>query len=142
MHKLMEKTCEALKDIERSGSFNVMDTADRRLVSELVDLKKNILKTQKLEDEMEGYSEDGGMNYGGGSSYANRGQHYVRSHYSRDDGRDGDMMGYSSRRDGRGRYSREDGTEEMMKHLRAAAESAPDKYRGAAMQLMREIENA
>lgn len=27
-------------------------------------------------------------NYGRGSSYARRGQHYVRGHYSRDDGRD------------------------------------------------------
>ena len=32
-----------------------------------------------------GYSGDGGS-YDGGESYARRGQHYVRGHYSRDDG--------------------------------------------------------
>lgn len=140
MHKLMEKTCKALEEIEHSGSFNVMDTADRKIVSELVDLKKNILKAQKLEDEMEGYSE-GGMDYGRGSSYANRGQHYVRGHYSRDGMRDGGM-GYSSRRDSRGRYSRDGGREEMMEHVRMAIETAPDEYKEDIKRFMRQIENA
>ena len=141
MHKLMEKTCEALKDIEHSGSFNIMDNADRKLVSELVDLKKNILKAQKLEDEMEGYSEDG-MDYGRGSSYANRGKHYVRGHYSRD-GRDGDMDGYSARhRDSRGRYSRDDGRSEMMEYLEAAYDAATPEMREDIQRFMRKIENA
>lgn len=37
-----------------------------------------------------GYSREGGNDggYGQGSSYANRGKHYVRGHYSRSDGRD------------------------------------------------------
>lgn len=59
-------------------------------------------------DSMGRYSRDDGMDYSrgrggnwdaqgsygghsydeGGSSYANRGQHYVRGHYSRDDGKD------------------------------------------------------
>lgn len=142
MHKLMEKTCEALKDLERSDRLNIMDTADRRLVSELVDLKKNILKAQKLEDEMEGYSEHDGMDYGRGSSYANRGQHYVRGHYSRDDGRD-EGMGYSSRRDGRGRYSREDGVNgEMMKYLEMAYNAAKPEMREDIQRFMRKVENA
>lgn len=138
MHKLMEKTCKALEEIERSGSFNVMDTADRKIVSELVDLKKNILKAQKLEDEMEGYSE-GGMDYGRDSSYANRGQHYVRGHYSRDGGMDKD---YSGRRDSRGRYSREDGRAEMMEHLEAAWDTAPEKDRETIKRFMRQLDNA
>lgn len=137
MHKLMEKTCEALKDIERSGSLNIMDTADRKLVSELVDLKKNILKVQKLENEMEGYSEDG---YGRGTSMANRGQHYVRGHYSREDGMGRD--GYSSRRDGRGRYSLDDGRSEMMEHLEMAMDSATEQDRENIKRFMRQLENA
>lgn len=35
-----------------------------------------------------GYSREGGNSYGGGSSYANRGQHWVRGHYSREEGPD------------------------------------------------------
>lgn len=140
MHKLMEKTCKALEEIEHSGSFNVMDTADRKIVSELVDLKKNILKAQKLEDEMEGYSEDG-MDYGRGSSYANRGQHYVRGHYSRDGGHNGGM-GYSSRRDSRGRYSREDGRSEMMEHLEMALDAADGNDKETIKRFMRQIEKA
>lgn len=140
MHKLMEKTCKALEEIEHSGSFNVMDTADRKIVSELVDLKKNILKAQKLEDEMEGYSEDG-MDYGRGSSYANRREHYVRAHYSRE-GHDGGS-GYSSRRrDSRGRYSREDGRSEMMEHIEMAMDAATDKDRETIKRFMRQLENA
>lgn len=141
MHKLMEKTCEALKDLERSDRLNIMDTADRRLVSELVDLKKNILKAQKLEDEMEGYSEHDGMDYGRGSSYANRGQHYVRGHYSRDDGRD-EGMGYSSRRDGRRRYSRDDGRSEMMEHIEMAIDAADGQDKETLKRFMRQLENA
>ena len=116
MHKLMEKICDALKDIERSSRLNIMDTPDRKLVSELVDLKKNILKVQMLENETEGYSEDG-MDYGRGSSHANRGKHYVHGHYSRDGG-------YSSRRDSMGRYSRDDGRSEMMEYIEMAVDAA------------------
>lgn len=32
----------------------------------------------------DGYSQEGGNSYEGGSSYARRGEHYVRGHYSRD----------------------------------------------------------
>ena len=131
MHKLMEKTCEALEDIERSGSLNIMDTADRKLVSELVDLKKNILKTQKLEDEMEGYSENDGTNYGHGSSYAgNRRMGGMRN------------GGYSSRRDSRGRYSREGGRSEMMEHIQMASDAADGQDRETLKRFMRQIENA
>lgn len=138
MHKLMEKICETLKDLERSDRLNIMDTADRRIVSELVDLKKNILKVQKLEEEMDGYSEyDGNMR---GSSYANRGEHYVRGHYSRDGGMERD--GYSERRDSRGRYSRDDGRSEMMEHLEMAYNAATPEMREDIKRFMRKVENA
>lgn len=76
--------------------------------------------------EARGSYERGGSNRGGssydddssyerGSSYANRGQHYVRGHYSRDD--DYSNEGYSERRDRRGRYSRDDGKDMMMRKI-------------------------
>ena len=64
-----------------------------------------------------------------------------RGNYSRDDGmRNGDT-GYSSRRDGRGRYSRENGTEEMMKHLEAAYNSASPEMREDIRRFMRQVDN-
>ena len=89
-----------------------------------------------LEEEA-GYSEAMDMDnggYGRGSSYANRGQHYVRGHYSRD--------GYSSRRDSRGRYSRDDGRSAMMEHLEMAMDAATEQDRETIKRFMRQMENA
>ena len=54
----------------------------------------------------------GSGSYDGGSSDANRGQHYVRGHYSRDEYSND---GYSERRDSRGRYSRDESKDMMMR---------------------------
>ena len=102
---------------------------------------KNIDKICMLEEES-GYIEAvDGDDYGHGSSYANRGKHYVRGNYSRDGGRDG-MGEYSSRRDNRGRYSRDDGRSEMMRHIEAALDSANEQDREAIKRLMRQMENS
>jgi len=104
----------------------------------LTDTVKNVDKICMLEDG-EGYSEAvDGDGYGRGASYANRGKHYVRGHYSRDSGMDG---GYSSRRDGRGRYSRNDGRSEMMEHLEMALDSATPQDRENIKRFIRELEN-
>lgn len=75
-----------------------MSAGDLETVHKLTDTIKNIDKIVMLEDDGysrdEDYSRDGDWgtnmrgNYGRGSSYARRGSHYVRGHYSRDDGRD------------------------------------------------------
>lgn len=78
---------------------------------------KNIDKIMMYEGEEMGYSQAGAWNanihgtYGDGNSYANRGQHYVRGHYSRD-GRDM-RGGYSERR---GMYSRDGSDTREMLH--------------------------
>lgn len=75
----------------------------------------------------------------GGYSEANRGQHYVRGHYSRDaDSRNG----YSTRRDSRSRYSRDDGRSEMMEHIAMAIDTADERDREKIKRFMRELENA
>ncbi len=105
----------------------------------LTDTVKNVDKICMLEDG-EGYSEAvDGDGYGRGSSYANRGKHYVRGHYSRDGGMDGR---YSSRRDSRGRYSRDDGRSEMMEHLEMAMDSATEQDKETIRRFMRQLENA
>lgn len=135
--KLKDKLHEELEKIEHKPE---MSAGDLEAAHKLTDTIKNIDKICMLE-EGDGYSEavDSG-DYGRGSSYANRGKHYVRGHYSRDGGMD--RGGYSSRRDSRGRYSRDDGRSEMMEHIEMAIDSADERDREKIKRFMRELENA
>ena len=124
---ILDKICDELKDYgEKLKKGGKMSAGDLEMVGKLIDIKKNILKTWKLEDEDGGgYSQAGdweamgringryGDNYDRGSSYANRGEHWVRGHYSRAGGR----------RDMRGRYSGADG---MIEHIDMMMEEADD----------------
>lgn len=140
MEDLREKLCVELDEIARKPE---MGAGDLELAHKLTDTIKNIDKIQCLEEDG-GYSQDGDWEmegrgtYGRGVSYANRGRHYVRGHYSRD-GRNGD---YSSRRDSRGRYSRDDGRGEMMEHLEMAMDSATEQDREDIRRFMKKLENA
>lgn len=136
LYDLKDKLCEELEEFARKQE---MGAGDLEVIHKLTDTIKNIDKICMLEEEGS-YSEavDGG-DYGRGSSYANRGKHYVRGHYSRDGG----MNGYSTRRRyGRGRYSREDGRSEMMEHLEMAMDSATEQDRDTIKRFMRQLENA
>lgn len=157
LEELRETLCGYVDEIARKGELSAgdLDSANK-----LTDTIKNIDKICMLEEG--GYSEDGGMYRGGysrgrggnsyddmgdGSSYANRGQHYVRGHYSRDGG---NMMGggYSGRRgdgrrrDSRGRYSRDDGKEHMINQLEQMMGDAPDAQTQQAIQrCIQQLEN-
>ena len=123
-----------LQKYEEKGNIS-MNSLD--VIHKMTDTIKNIDKIEILEgggysegmysrDYSErggrGYSRDGeweargsydrGSSYEGGSSYANRGQHYVRGHYSRDEYSND---GYGERRDNRGRYSRDESKDMMMR---------------------------
>ena len=129
MEKLKEKLWKELEELDHEGKLNA---GDLELAHKLTDTIKNIDKICMLE-EGEGYSS------------ANRGQHYVRGHYSRAGGMDryGDSRnGYSSRRDSRGRYSRDDGRSEMMEHLEMALDSATEQDREDISRFMRKLEQA
>ena len=133
LYDLKEKLCEELEDFARKQE---MGAGDLEVIHKLTDTIKNIDKICMLEEEG-GYSQEGGQGgstYGRGSSYANRGQHWVRGHYSRD--------GRSPRRDSRGRYSRDDGRSEMMEHLEMAMDSANDEDRETIKRFLRQLENA
>lgn len=136
LHELKEKLWAELDELAEKRE---MGAGDLEVVHKITDTIKNIDKICMLEDG-DGYSEAvDGMDYGRGSSYANRGKHYVRGHYSRDGG----MDGYSSRRrDSRGRYSRDDGRSEMMEHLEMAMDSATDQDKETIKRFMRQLENA
>lgn len=113
-----------------------------------VDFLYKAMKTIKDACETKERLENGGYSqgddwmaegsYGRGSSFANRGQHWVRGHYSRDGGMDGN---YSGRRDSRGRYSHADARADMMDHLEMAVEAAPEEYKDAFRSFMRQMEN-
>ena len=92
LYDLKDMLCAELDEIGKKGE---MSAGDLETVHKLTDTIKNIDKIVMLEDDGysldEDYSRDGDWgahgNYGRGSSYARRGTHYVRGHYSRDDGR-------------------------------------------------------
>lgn len=116
MHELKEKLCEELDEIARKPEIGA---GDLEIIHKLTDTIKNLDKIEMLEDG--GYSQagyrDGGSSYNRGSSYANRGKHYVRGHYSRD--------GYSMEgRGNRGGYSRHDAKEAMMEQMEMLMEQA------------------
>lgn len=131
--KLKDTLHKEMEEFERKSSLSVSDLEKLKMLSGTL---KNIGEICLME---EGYSEagyyDDGTDYGRGASYANRGKHYVRGHYSRD-GRNGQGDDYSSRRDSRGRYSRDDGRSEMMEHLEMAQDRENIK------RWMRQLENA
>lgn len=91
MHKLKDLICRELDEFARKDE---LETWELETIHKLTDTIKNIDKIMMLEDEDGGYSQNRGYPYGkdimydDGSSYARRGRHYVRGHYSRDDGRD------------------------------------------------------
>lgn len=111
MRKLKDMLCRELDEFSRRDSI---ESYDLDTIHKLTDTIKNLDKIEMLEDG--GYSQArGGGNRGGmrtyardgegggrysyedsfgdndGYSQARRGEHYVRGHYSRDDGRD-DMV--------------------------------------------------
>ena len=127
LYDLKDKLCEELEEIARKPDIGL---GDLELIHKLTDTIKNIGKIEMLEEEG-GYSQEDGRDdgYGRGMSYA-RG----RSGYHRG--------GRNTRRDSRGRYSRDDGRSAMMEHLEAALDSASDQDRETIKRFMRQLENA
>ena len=124
MHKIYEYVCDELKDIEKkietgqNLSANELEYADK-----LIDMKKNILKIDMLEDDGEyshmrgrkgySYTADDGMMYRGGS--------------------------YARKRDAMGRYSRAE--DDFMAELHELMKDAPDEHKRKKIQrLITEME--
>ena len=134
MYELKDKLCKELDEIARKGELGA---GDLEIVHKLTDTIKNLDKIEMLEDDG-GYSQagyrDGGSSYARGSSYANRGKHYVRGHYSRD--------GYSDEgRGGRGWYSRHDAKEAMMEQMEMLMDQAgSEREREAIRRCMSQLE--
>ena len=132
LYDLKDKLCDNLDKTYEEISRNPgrLSSGDLEYIRMLTDTIKNIGKIEMLEEEG-GYSQEDGRDdgYGRGMSYA-RG----RGGYNRG--------GRNTRRDSRGRYSRDDGRSEMMAHIEAAIDAADDKDRETIKRLMRQLENA
>lgn len=126
--KIKKMLCKELDEYAMKGKLTMSDVD---AVHKLSDTVKNLDKIAKLES---GYSEH--YPYNIGSSYARRGTHYVRGHYSRDDGE----RDYSERYDRR--YSRDDAKDRMMDKLGEMMEDADPKEREALKECMRALEKA
>lgn len=134
MHKLKEKLMDELYDYEEKIKKNPnarMSDMELEKVHKISDTVKNLCKIEALE-EGEGYSEDGGHwmargNYGGynegGSSYA-RGRRYAK-------------------RDSMGRYSRDDGKNDILESLEDMMDDAStEKERRALRECIATMKNA
>ena len=91
MKALRDMLCKELDEIAHKGELGA---GDLDIAHKLVSTIKNIDKIEMLEDE--GYSNDGEWRADmrgsyGRNDYTRRGEHYVRGHYSRDDGRESMM---------------------------------------------------
>lgn len=116
LEKLRDMLCEELDKLTEKGELSAgsLETAHK-----LTDTIKNIDKIIIMDEDGE-YSQAGDWeaigrghfgDYERGNSYANRGEHYVRGHYSRARGRDSV-----------GRYSREGG--DLMEHVEKMMDEA------------------
>lgn len=87
MYDLRDMLCKELDELARKGELGA---GDLEIAHKLTATIKNIDKIDMMESD--GYSSGGDWeadmrgNYNRGSSYARRGSHYVRGHYSRADG--------------------------------------------------------
>lgn len=131
MEKIKRMLC---KELEEYGEQKSISASDVEMIHKLTDTIKNLDKITILEDE--GYSGRYSM-YDDGSSYARRGTHYVRGHYSRDM----DKGDYSERRYDR-RYSKDDAKDHMMNKLDEMMRNADPNEREALEEAMRKIERA
>lgn len=90
LESLADKLCKELDEIANKTELSA---GDLEIAHKLTATLKNIYKIEMLEAD-DGYSRAGEWEadmrgtYGRGNSYANRGMHYVRGHYSRHDGRE------------------------------------------------------
>ena len=87
---LMKMLCDELEDIKKDMRSRGASAETLDAIRDITSSIKNIYKIEMFED-LDGYSgdwDDDRDMYRRGNSYARRGTHYVRGHYSRDGAKD------------------------------------------------------
>lgn len=126
MHELYELKEKLMKELKEYGGGGDLSAGSLEIVDKLSHAIKNLCKIIEKHEEEEGYSSN--YMYDGGGSYP-RGGSYARG------------RGANARRDSMGRYSRNDGKEEMVMQLREMMQDAPnDHTRMRIQELIREFE--
>lgn len=134
MNKIKKMLC---KELEEYAEQKSLSASDLEMIHKLTDTIKNLDKIEMLENE-DGYSEH--YPYEDmGSSYARRGTHYVRGHYSR--GTDRNYPGHYDNEYAR-RYSRDEAKDKIMSKLGEMMDGADPNEREALKKAMQEIERA
>ena len=154
MHKIKEKLMDELYEVEdkmKKSNGGKVSAGDLEYIHKLTDTIKNIDKIEMLEGD-EGYSEDGhylgeGRIYG--TSYARgrtRAKRDGMGRYSRDDGmpyEHGSSYARNGRMGTRDGYSRDDAKEQMIEKLEDMMQDAhSSKEREALKRCIMQIENA
>lgn len=91
-YKIRDMLCDELDAFGRKSELN---RNDLDILEKIVGALKNMYKIEMYDGEDGGYSRGGDWDasirgtYGRGNSYASRGKHLVRGHYSRTSGHDG-----------------------------------------------------
>ena len=133
MHELKEKLEKELMEITKSGKLSI------DMVDKLVATIYRICKMDAMKDEGYSYAVDG---YDNGSSYARRGMHYVRGHYSRDGGMSNSEYHGTTYSRGTG-YSRHDAKQTMIANLEnMMGDAGTEKEREAIRRCLEQIENS
>lgn len=140
MEDLKDMLCKELDEIAKKGELTA---GSLETVHKLTDTIKNIDKIMMLEDEDGEYSERG-YSRDGGYSMERGGNHGGYSRAGEWEARGGYGMGhsYAQRRDSRGRYSRDDGKEHMMREMEGMLEDADGKSRTIIQRALDELRRA
>ena len=129
LYDLKDKIHAELDETARKPELSARDF---EYVHMLTDTIKNIDKICMLEDDQHSQAGEWTAH---GNSYASRGMHYVRGHYSRDD----ESM---ASRDSRKRYSYDEGTDRFLDELEEMLRNTSnEKVKSAIMKAIHEIQH-
>ena len=128
MHELYELKEMLCKELEEYGSKGEMSTGSLEVVDKLAHAIKNIGKIIEMKEEEDGYSGNYAYRYDNGGDYRMN-----RTSYARGRGR-------NARRDSMGRYSRDEGVEEMVDSIRSMMDELPQEVQKDAQRFVEKLE--
>ena len=148
MHKLIEYICDELEELERKADKEgKLSMAEIQYGDMLAHFKKNILTSDAMMENEDGYSNESGNSYArGGRGRGNNARRDSMGRYSRDGGsyRQGGGSYERSYRDGRGGsydgYSREGAREDMLMQLREMEQDADEESKRMIKKWIKQVE--
>ena len=148
MHKLIEYVCDELEELERKADKGgKLTAAEIQYADMLAHLKKNLLKSDMMMEDEEGYSNESGNSYArGGRGRGRNARRDSMGRYSSDSGsyRQGGGSYEGSYHGGRGGsydgYSREGAKEDMLMQLREMEQDADEESKRMIKRWIKQVE--